>query len=109
MEKVFAALGESFPAFYIDFYCAFPMRHFSTHFPPEMKIENLLNLLSHLHTLSPTLSDSYEVRYTPTKYIETNEGGLVLLAVNEGDGGRYDSYLDGTLLCSYGVTVDAHR
>lgn len=52
---------------------------------------------------------SYEVRYTPTKYIETNEGGLVLLAVNEGDGGRYDSYLDGTLLCSYGVTVDAHR
>ncbi|XP_017961468.1 semaphorin-2A isoform X1 [Drosophila navojoa] len=51
----------------------------------------------------------YEVRYTPTKYIETNEGGLVLLAVNEGDGGRYDSYLDGTLLCSYGVTVDAHR
>ncbi|KAH8319899.1 hypothetical protein KR074_008957, partial [Drosophila pseudoananassae] len=51
----------------------------------------------------------YEVRYTPTKYIETNEGGLVLLAVNEGDGGRYDSYLDGSLLCSYGVTVDAHR
>lgn len=83
------------------------MRHFSTHFPPKMKIENLLNLLS--LSLSLPLFDSYEVRYTPTKYIETNEGGLVLLAVNEGDGGRYDSYLDGTLLCSYGVTVDAHR
>jgi len=62
-----------------------------------------------LSSISVSLCGSYEVRYTPTKYIDTNEGGLVLLAVNEGDGGRYDSYLDGTLLCSYGVTVDAHR
>uniref|UniRef100_A0A1A9WR55 Uncharacterized protein n=1 Tax=Glossina brevipalpis TaxID=37001 RepID=A0A1A9WR55_9MUSC len=42
-------------------------------------------------------------------YIETSEGGLVIISINEGDGGRYDSYLDGTLLCSYSVNVDAHR
>lgn len=52
---------------------------------------------------------SYEIGYTPSKYIETSEGGLVIISINEGDGGRYDSYLDGTLLCSYSVNVDAHR
>lgn len=52
---------------------------------------------------------SYEINYSPAKYIETSEGGLVIISVNEGDGGRYDSYLDGTLLCSYSVNVDAHR
>ncbi|CAD7077061.1 unnamed protein product [Hermetia illucens] len=51
----------------------------------------------------------YEIIYTPSKYIETSEGGLVIISINEGDGGRYDSYLDGTLLCSYSVMVDAHR
>ncbi|KAI8128918.1 Semaphorin-2A [Lucilia cuprina] len=51
----------------------------------------------------------YEIGYTPSKYIETSEGGLVIISINEGDGGRYDSYLDGTLLCSYSVNVDAHR
>ncbi|XP_055920280.1 semaphorin-2A-like, partial [Eupeodes corollae] len=51
----------------------------------------------------------YEITYTPSKYIETSEGGLVLISINEGDSGRYDSYLDGTLLCSYSVNVDAHR
>ncbi|XP_055379543.1 semaphorin-2A-like [Condylostylus longicornis] len=51
----------------------------------------------------------YEINYTPSKYIETSEGGLVVISINEGDAGRYDSYLDGTLLCSYSVNVDAHR
>lgn len=79
--------------------------HLRSHLYGHLPISHLLSLS---HCL-PSLSGSYEVRYTPTKYIETNEGGLVLLAVNEGDGGRYDSYLDGILLCSYSVTVDAHR
>lgn len=52
---------------------------------------------------------SYEIRYSPTKYIETTERGLVVVSVNEADGGRYDCHLGGSLLCSYNITVDAHR
>lgn len=51
----------------------------------------------------------YEIKYTPIKYIETTERGLVVITVNEADGGRYDCYLGGSLLCSYSITVDAHR
>ncbi|TMW42895.1 hypothetical protein DOY81_012025, partial [Sarcophaga bullata] len=51
---------------------------------------------------------SYEIKYTPTKYIETTERGLVVVSVNEADGGRYDCHLGGSLLCSYNITVDAH-
>lgn len=52
---------------------------------------------------------SYEIKYSPTKYIETTERGLVVVSVNEADGGRYDCHLGGSLLCSYNITVDAHR
>lgn len=52
---------------------------------------------------------SYEIKYNPTKYIETTERGLVVVSVNEADGGRYDCHLGGSLLCSYNITVDAHR
>lgn len=52
---------------------------------------------------------SYEIKYNPVKYIETTERGLVVISVNEGDGGRYDCHLGGSLLCSYNITVDAHR
>lgn len=51
----------------------------------------------------------YEIKYSPLKYIETTERGLVVITVNEADGGRYDCYLGGSLLCSYSITVDAHR
>ncbi|XP_029406492.2 semaphorin-2A isoform X2 [Bactrocera dorsalis] len=51
----------------------------------------------------------YEIKYSPTKYIETTERGLVVVSVNEADGGRYDCHLGGSLLCSYNITVDAHR
>uniref|UniRef100_A0A182QQD4 Semaphorin-2A n=1 Tax=Anopheles farauti TaxID=69004 RepID=A0A182QQD4_9DIPT len=51
----------------------------------------------------------YEIKYNPTKYIETTERGLVVISVNEADGGRYDCHLGGSLLCSYNITVDAHR
>ncbi|XP_061387720.1 semaphorin-2A [Musca vetustissima] len=51
----------------------------------------------------------YEIKYNPTKYIETTERGLVVVSVNEADGGRYDCHLGGSLLCSYNITVDAHR
>uniref|UniRef100_A0A1B0BPG5 Uncharacterized protein n=1 Tax=Glossina palpalis gambiensis TaxID=67801 RepID=A0A1B0BPG5_9MUSC len=61
------------------------------------------------HFVTILVSGSYEIIFTPSKYIETSEGGLVIISINEGDGGRYDSYLDGTLLCSYSVNVDAHR
>lgn len=53
--------------------------------------------------------NSYEIKYSPTKYIETTERGLVVVSVNEADGGRYDCHLGGSLLCSYNITVDAHR
>lgn len=43
------------------------------------------------------------------KYIETSEKGLVIVGVNEQDAGRYDCWLGGALLCSYNITVDAHR
>lgn len=52
---------------------------------------------------------SYEIKYSPIKYIETTERGLVVMSVNEGDGGRYDCHLAGSLLCSFNITVDAHR
>jgi hypothetical protein len=32
-----------------------------------------------------------------------------VVSVNEADGGRYDCHLGGSLLCSYNITVDAHR
>ncbi|CAO1348813.1 unnamed protein product [Diamesa serratosioi] len=51
----------------------------------------------------------YEIKYDPTKHIETTERGLVVVSVNEPDGGRYDCHLGGSLLCSYSITVDAHR
>lgn len=43
------------------------------------------------------------------KFIETSEKGLVIVGVNEQDAGRYDCWLGGALLCSYNITVDAHR
>jgi hypothetical protein len=52
---------------------------------------------------------SYEIKYSSIKYIETTERGLVVVSVNEADGGRYDCHLGGSLLCSYNITVDAHR
>ncbi|CAK1582749.1 unnamed protein product [Parnassius mnemosyne] len=45
----------------------------------------------------------------PEKYIETSEHGLLIISVNEGDAGRYDCWLGGSLLCSYNITVDTHR
>lgn len=45
----------------------------------------------------------------PDKYIETSEHGLVIIAVTEADAGRYDCWMGASLLCSYNVTVDAHR
>lgn len=32
-----------------------------------------------------------------------------MISANEADGGRYDCHLGGSLLCSYNITVDAHR
>ncbi|PSN50647.1 Semaphorin-2A, partial [Blattella germanica] len=51
----------------------------------------------------------YQITYRPDKYIETSEHGLVIIAVNEADSGRYDCMMGGSLLCSYNITVDAHR
>ncbi|CAB0043906.1 unnamed protein product [Trichogramma brassicae] len=46
---------------------------------------------------------------TNEKFIETSDKGLVILSIDEQDAGRYDCWLGGSLLCSYNVTVDAHR
>lgn len=55
----------------------------------------------------------YEISYKygagGDKFIETSEKGLVIVGVNEQDAGRYDCWLGGALLCSYNITVDAHR
>ncbi|CRL00146.1 CLUMA_CG013422, isoform A [Clunio marinus] len=48
-------------------------------------------------------------RYNVHKHIETTERGLVIVAAHEHDAGRYDCHLGGSLLCSYVITVDAHR
>lgn len=53
--------------------------------------------------------NSYEIRYSAHKHIETTERGLVIVAAHESDAGRYDCHLGGSLLCSYVITVDAHR
>lgn len=45
----------------------------------------------------------------PDKYIETSEHGLVVMNVNEADAGRYDCKMGGDIVCSYNITVDAHR
>lgn len=74
------------------------------------QIEYIISII--ILSLSPSLSQSvcsYEIKYSPTKYIETTERGLVVVSVNEADGGRYDCHLGGSLLCSYNITVDAHR
>ncbi|XP_019865782.1 semaphorin-2A [Aethina tumida] len=51
----------------------------------------------------------YKIQFRPDKYIETSEHGLVIIAVTEADEGRYDCWMGASLLCSYNVTVDAHR
>lgn len=52
---------------------------------------------------------SYRYGAGGDKFIETSEKGLVIVGVNEQDAGRYDCWLGGALLCSYNITVDAHR
>ncbi|XP_048526347.1 semaphorin-2A isoform X2 [Dendroctonus ponderosae] len=51
----------------------------------------------------------YKIQYKPEKYVETSEHGLVIISVTEADAGRYDCWMGASLLCSYNVTVDAHR
>lgn len=51
----------------------------------------------------------YKINFRPDKYIETSEHGLVIISVTEADAGRYDCWMGASLLCSYNVTVDAHR
>ena len=52
---------------------------------------------------------SYEINYVAHKHIETTERGLVIVSAHEGDSGRYDCHLGGSLICSYTIAVDAHR
>ncbi|EEB14535.1 Semaphorin-2A precursor, putative [Pediculus humanus corporis] len=51
----------------------------------------------------------YQIVFRRDKYIETNEHGLVIIGVSELDAGRYDFWLNGALLCSYNITIDAFR
>ena len=60
-------------------------------------------------TTAHNTKNSYEIRYNAHKHIETTERGLVIVAAHENDAGRYDCHLGGSLLCSYVITVDAHR
>lgn len=43
------------------------------------------------------------------KYIATVEGGMVIVGTSEQDSGRYDCHLAGALLCTFNLSVDAHR
>lgn len=52
----------------------------------------------------------YQIAFSRAdKYIETSEHGLLIVSASEADAGRYDCWLGGSLLCSYNITVDAHR
>ncbi|KAL7631991.1 UNVERIFIED_CONTAM: hypothetical protein RMT77_017690 [Armadillidium vulgare] len=51
----------------------------------------------------------YQIRYKADKYIETSEHGLVVMSVTESDAGRYDCKMGADIVCSYNITVDAHR
>jgi hypothetical protein len=70
---------------------------------------NSLNLFSFSSSPPHNTKNSYEIRYNAHKHIETTERGLVIVAAHESDAGRYDCHLGGSLLCSYVITVDAHR
>ena len=70
---------------------------------------NSLNLFSSSFSFQLYTKNSYEIRYNVHKHIETTERGLVIVAAHESDAGRYDCHLGGSLLCSYVITVDAHR
>lgn len=74
--------------------------------------QNILSLLcccSSLAIFTSLAKNSYEIRYNVHKHIETTERGLVIVASHETDSGRYDCHLGGSLLCSYVISVDAHR
>jgi len=47
-----------------------------------------------------------EIVYRMDKYIETSDGGLVILTMNEHDNGRYDCKTGVDTLCSYNITVN---
>ncbi|KAF0311627.1 Semaphorin-2A [Amphibalanus amphitrite] len=46
---------------------------------------------------------------SPSKYVPTVGGGVVVLSATEQDAGRYEARLGEDLLCVYTVTVDTHR
>lgn len=60
---------------------------------------------SHLVASFDCASTTNRTDMKSNKCIETTERGLVVITVNEADGGRYDCYLGGSLLCSYSITV----
>lgn len=62
-----------------------------------------------LYSIIDTYCYSYEINYVAHKHIETTERGLVIVSAHEGDSGRYDCHLGGSLICSYTIAVDAHR
>ncbi|CAG0887062.1 unnamed protein product [Cyprideis torosa] len=47
--------------------------------------------------------------YSPNKRISTSERGLVIIGVTEADAGRYDCIQDGSLICSFNITVESTR
>lgn len=59
------------------------------------------------YDIFPTKTNFF--RFSQTKYIATVEGGMVIVGASEEDGGRYDCLLAGELLCTFNLTVDAHR
>jgi hypothetical protein len=80
----------------------------------NIKVLNMLICVAHspnslLFLASFQYNNSYEIRYNVHKHIETTERGLVIVAAHESDSGRYDCHLGGSLLCSYTISVDAHR
>lgn len=81
----------------------------SLHLGCYLKVPEILNgnVISWVHYSKE--KGRYQIPYRPDKYIETSEHGLVIIAVTETDSGRYECWLGSSLLCSYNITVDAHR
>ena len=79
----------------------------SVHLGCAVRMPELRQPVSWLHHSKDKGRQQLHLR--PDKYIETSDHGLVMIGVREADAGRYDCFLGASLLCSYNITVDAHR
>ena len=60
--------------------------------------------------ISPiSITARHVCNFRSDKYVETVDGGLVILAASTGDAGRYDCQYGSAVLSTYNITVDPNR